>query len=65
MVFNAYGTTDPDGLDEPGVAPTALIDAFLANKSQFRWINHTWSHMFFGCIQMKPTVVGESWTCAR
>ncbi len=26
-------------------APDPLTDAFLANKSQFHWINHTWSHL--------------------
>ena len=29
MVFNAYGTTDPDGPEGPEVPPTALVNAFL------------------------------------
>ena len=56
MVFNAGGVT---------ATPSSATDVFLANKSDFRWINHTWNHQFLGCIQMRPAVVGESWTCAE
>ncbi|HEX7444105.1 MAG TPA: hypothetical protein VF320_09470, partial [Acidimicrobiales bacterium] len=27
----------------------AYVAAMLANKSQFDWVNHTWSHLFLGC----------------
>ena len=27
-----------------------LVNALLADKADFNWINHTWSHQFLGCI---------------
>ena len=61
MVFNAAGTRNPDGTPNPA---DTLTPALLAAKAQFRWINHTWSHMFLGCIQIAPTAVGGAWHCA-
>jgi hypothetical protein len=37
-----------------------LTDAFLADKDQFRWANHTWSHIYLGC-ERDFTVV--PWRC--
>ena len=43
MAFNGVGSEE--AIDAAGGAPDPLTDAFLANKSQFHWINHTWSHL--------------------
>ena len=50
--------TDPGGTyTDPGQTVDAnypndqgLINALLADKADFNWINHTWSHQFLGCI---------------
>ncbi len=38
-------TVDSSYPDDQG-----LINALLADKADFNWINHTWSHQFLGCI---------------
>lgn len=51
MTFNAEGAaagTDP------------LTDALLADRTSFRWLNHTWSHPYLGCIQNFAVV---PWQC--
>ncbi|MCX5242493.1 hypothetical protein OG824_45580 [Streptomyces prunicolor] len=40
----------------------ALTDQLLADKADFRWINHTYSHEFLGCVQDLTTV---PWSCAK
>lgn len=40
MVFNGYGSDE--AIQETG--SDALANAFLASKSEFPWINHTYSH---------------------
>jgi hypothetical protein len=34
-----------------------LINALLADKADFNWINHTWSHEFLGCNVWQPQAV--------
>jgi hypothetical protein len=34
-----------------------LINALLADKADFNWINHTWSHAFLGCTDFAPQVL--------
>jgi fibronectin type 3 domain-containing protein len=58
MLFNGYGS------DAFGGAADPLTQAFLANKTAFPWVNHTYSHPFVGCIQIAPTVAGATWHCA-
>jgi hypothetical protein len=43
MVFNGSGSADY--LADTGQATDPLLDGFLASKSQFHWINHTFTHM--------------------
>ncbi|MGW0949192.1 hypothetical protein ACWD4O_42540 [Streptomyces sp. NPDC002623] len=57
LAYNAVGTVDQRA-DNNGV--DLLADALLAKKSQFRWINHTYTHAFLGCVQ-NITVV--PWKC--
>ncbi|WP_345713525.1 fibronectin type III domain-containing protein, partial [Kineococcus glutinatus] len=61
MVFNGGGSVAWKA-DNGGSDP--LTDAFLANKAQFPWVNHTYSHPYLGCIQIAPTVAGRTWHCA-
>ncbi|MER7895562.1 hypothetical protein ABTX62_05350 [Streptomyces sp. NPDC096046] len=45
--------------DHNGADP--LADRLIARRGEFRWINHTYSHPFLGCVQ-DTTVV--PWKCA-
>ncbi|MFC5220374.1 hypothetical protein [Streptomyces coerulescens] len=59
MVYNAGSgeewKTENGGTD-------ALADRLLADKAQYRWINHTYTHPFLGCVQDTSTV---PWSCAK
>jgi Fibronectin type III domain len=62
LAFNGSGSvqeTTANGSD-------ALLAAFQQPGSGdlFRWINHTYTHTFLGCLQIAPTVVGQTWRCA-
>jgi hypothetical protein len=52
LVFNAAGHVE--ALAELGSYPIGT--KLLQNKAQFRWINHTYSHMYLGCIQDFSTI---------
>ena len=57
MTYNAVGTVEERrraGSDE-------LERALLARKGELRWISHTYSHPYLGCVQDHSTV---PWTCA-
>ncbi|MCW2699438.1 MAG: hypothetical protein JWQ45_973 [Blastococcus sp.] len=60
LAFNAGGTAEY--VAERGLDPLAL--ALRLAERNFSWINHTYSHPYLGCIQIAPTVQGQSWTCA-
>ena len=32
----------------------AFVNALLADKADFNWITHTWSHQFLGCNAWQP-----------
>ncbi|MER7401134.1 hypothetical protein ABT373_01335 [Streptomyces sp. NPDC000070] len=59
MVYNAGSgeawKTQHGGAD-------ALTDRLLADKAQYRWVNHTYTHPFLGCVQDTSTV---PWSCAK
>lgn len=40
----------------------ALTDRLLADKGAYRWINHTYTHQYLGCVQDTSTV---PWSCAK
>ncbi|EKX69270.1 hypothetical protein Sipo8835_12695 [Streptomyces ipomoeae] len=40
----------------------ALTDQLLADRNAFRWINHTYTHQYLGCVQDTSTV---PWSCAK
>ncbi|MFJ9930191.1 hypothetical protein ACIRU5_29705 [Streptomyces misionensis] len=57
LAYNGSGSVDQrednDGVDQ-------LADKLIADRNQFRWINHTYTHAFLGCAQ-DTTVV--PWKC--
>ncbi|WP_327716661.1 hypothetical protein OG381_15355 [Streptomyces sp. NBC_00490] len=59
MVYNA-------GSGEEWKTENGGTDAFatqlLADKAKYRWINHTYTHKFLGCVQDTATV---PWSCAK
>lgn len=58
LAFNGAGSVDQRA-DNGGV--DALADKLIADRDQFRWINHTYTHAFLGCVQ-DVTVV--PWKCS-
>ncbi|MFF4522724.1 hypothetical protein [Streptomyces bluensis] len=58
FAYNGAGSVDHRE-DNNGV--DALADKLIADRDEFRWINHTYSHAFLGCVQ-DTTVV--PWRCA-
>ncbi|MFE9059080.1 hypothetical protein [Streptomyces mutabilis] len=58
LAYNGSGSVD-HRQDNGGADP--LADEFIADRSRFRWINHTYTHAFLGCRQ-DVTVV--PWKCA-
>ncbi|MCE0447232.1 hypothetical protein LT493_31645 [Streptomyces tricolor] len=58
LVYNGAGSVDQRE-DNNGV--DLLADKLIADRNQFRWINHTYTHAYLGCEQ-NVTVV--PWTCA-
>lgn len=61
MVFNGGGA---EAAKTAAGGNDPLTTSFLAAKNQFRWINHTYTHPFLGCIQIAATTADQSWHCA-
>ncbi|GGW83469.1 hypothetical protein [Streptomyces lomondensis] len=59
MVYNA-GSGEAWKAEHGGT--DALTDRLLADKAQYRWVNHTYTHPFLGCVQDTSTV---PWSCAK
>lgn len=57
--FNAFGS---DVFRQTSGGTDPLMDAFLANKSEFRWANHTWSHLYLGCERDFSVI---PWRCVK
>ncbi|MFF5443524.1 hypothetical protein [Streptomyces sp. NPDC012888] len=57
MVFNA-GSGEEWKAQHGGT--DAMTAQLLADKARFRWINHTYTHPFLGCVQNTATV---PWSC--
>ncbi|MEY9484254.1 hypothetical protein RKD26_000048 [Streptomyces calvus] len=58
FAYNGAGSVDHRA-DNNGV--DALADRLIARRGEFRWINHTYSHPFLGCVQDVSVV---PWKCA-
>lgn len=56
LAFNGAGSDEAVAAN--GSDP--LTDALVANRGAFRWVNHTYSHPFLGCVQDTSTV---PWRC--
>ncbi|GGL62317.1 hypothetical protein GCM10010129_02370 [Streptomyces fumigatiscleroticus] len=58
FAYNGVGSVDHrednNGTDE-------LADKLIADRDEFRWINHTYTHAFLGCVQNTDVV---PWKCA-
>ena len=59
MVFNA-GSGEEWKSENGGT--DALATQLLADKAKYRWVNHTYTHQFLGCLQDTATV---PWRCAQ
>ncbi|MHC3474544.1 hypothetical protein ACYF6T_38435 [Streptomyces sp. 7R007] len=59
MVFNA-GSGEEWKSENGGT--DALATQLLADRAKFRWVNHTYTHKFLGCVQDTSTV---PWSCAK
>ncbi|MEW2086307.1 hypothetical protein [Streptomyces sp. NPDC005283] len=59
MVYNAGAgeewKTEHGGTD-------ALAAQLVADRAQYRWVNHTYTHLFLGCVQDVSVV---PWQCAK
>ncbi|MEU2058897.1 hypothetical protein [Streptomyces sp. NPDC013455] len=59
MVFNA-GAGEEWKEENGGTDP--LTDQLLADRAKYRWVNHTYTHLFLGCVQ---DVSAVPWSCAK
>ncbi|GAA2491189.1 hypothetical protein [Streptomyces gobitricini] len=59
MVYNA-GSGEEWKTENGGSDP--LTARLVADRGQYRWINHTYTHPFLGCVQDTSTV---PWSCAK
>ena len=50
LAFNAGGSVDAGGARDP------LTASLLSQRNSFRWLNHTYSHQYLGCVQDFSTV---------
>ncbi|MER7194463.1 hypothetical protein [Streptomyces flaveolus] len=58
LAYNGSGSVD-HRQDNNGADP--LADKLIADRGEFRWINHTYTHAFLGCVQDVSVV---PWKCA-
>ncbi|MFD7666776.1 hypothetical protein [Streptomyces sp. NPDC059788] len=59
MVYNA-GSGEEWKSEHGGT--DAMADRLLADKDDYRWVNHTWTHPFLGCVQDTSVV---PWRCSK
>ena len=50
----------PGAAASTGPTPDPLTTALLADKADFNWINHTYSHLHLGCVQ---NIAVRPWVC--
>ncbi|MFJ3214841.1 hypothetical protein ACIPLC_02795 [Kitasatospora sp. NPDC086801] len=60
MVFNGGGSEDWKADHQTAVDPTA--NQMIADQNNYRWVNHTYTHPYLGCVQ-DVTVV--PWICTK
>ncbi|WP_203689238.1 hypothetical protein [Streptomyces sp. SID12488] len=59
MVYNA-GSGEEWKSENGGT--DALAAQLLTDKAKYRWVNHTYTHQYLGCVQDTATV---PWSCAK
>ncbi|MFB7373489.1 hypothetical protein ACFC0D_26990 [Streptomyces sp. NPDC056222] len=59
MVYNG-GQGEQWKTEHGGTDPLAA--RLIADRAQYRWVNHTYTHPFLGCVQDNTTV---PWKCAK
>lgn len=59
FVFNGGGSEDWKA--DHGTTADPLADRLTADRSTYRWVNHTYLHPFLGCVQDVSVV---PWRCA-
>ncbi|MEU9864554.1 hypothetical protein AB0D99_27130 [Streptomyces sp. NPDC047971] len=59
MVYNG-GQGEQWKTEHGGTDPLAA--RLIADRAQYRWVNHTYTHPFLGCVQDNSTV---PWKCAK
>ncbi|MFD7326611.1 hypothetical protein ACFV9D_36960 [Streptomyces sp. NPDC059875] len=59
MVYNG-GQGEQWKTEHGGTDPLAA--RLIADRAQYRWVNHTYTHPFLGCVQDTSTV---PWQCAK
>jgi hypothetical protein len=62
LAFNGSGSVTQAQESGRDTLLSAFVRAGVGDR--FRWINHTYTHTFLGCIQVAPTVSGQAWSCA-
>ncbi|MFJ9693197.1 hypothetical protein [Kitasatospora sp. NPDC101183] len=60
MVFNGGGSEDWKTDHQVTVDPT--VNQMIADQTSYRWVNHTYTHPYLGCVQ-DVTVV--PWRCSK
>ncbi|WP_243436913.1 hypothetical protein [Streptomyces sp. FH025] len=60
MVFNGGGSEDWKADHQTTVDPTA--NQMITDQNSYRWVNHTYTHPYLGCVQ-DVTVV--PWRCTK
>src|SRR5664280_1450331 len=57
---NGTTYTDPGQVADTSYPnDSGLVNALLADKADFNWITHTWSHEFLGCVVWQPQAVNS------
>ncbi|MFJ4188982.1 hypothetical protein, partial [Kitasatospora sp. NPDC089509] len=60
MVFNGGGSEDWKADHQTTVDPTA--NQLIADQTSYRWVNHTFTHPYLGCVQDVSVV---PWKCTK
>ncbi|MGW4895288.1 hypothetical protein ACWEQL_23910 [Kitasatospora sp. NPDC004240] len=60
MVFNGGGSEDWKADHEVTADP--VVDQMVADKASYRWVNHTYTHPYMGCLQDVSVV---PWKCTK
>ncbi|MEU6231494.1 hypothetical protein [Kitasatospora sp. NPDC047058] len=60
MVFNGGGSEDWKA--DHSVTADPVVDQMVADQNSYRWVNHTYTHPYLGCLQDVSVV---PWKCTK